>query len=79
MSMYVELVIMIYGRSTLDLGAVFSAFVAPICKSGHDNTNMAPIGFILVSLAANISVLATTKRSRSISDCVFRKRLRRQI
>ena len=77
--MYVELVIMIYGRSTLDLGAAFSALVAPIYKNGHDNTNMALIGFVLVSLAATISILATTKRSRSIIDCVFRKRLRRQI
>jgi hypothetical protein len=40
---------------------------------------MAPIGFVLVSLAATISILATTKRSRSIIDCVFRKILCRQI
>ena len=47
---------------TLDLGAAFRAFVAPICKNAHDNTNMALIGIVLVSLAATISILATTKR-----------------
>jgi len=47
---------------TLDLGAAFRAFVAPICKNAHDNTNMALIGIVLVSLAATISLLATARR-----------------
>jgi len=50
----------------------------PIYKNGHDNTNMAPIGFVLVSLAATISILATTKRRRANLKCELCKKLRRR-
>ena len=50
----------------------------PIYKNGHDNTNMAPIGFVLVSLAATISILATTKRRRANLEYEVCKKLHRR-